>query len=174
MKASPAGRGRQRRPATRGSREDFILVALEAKERLRRHENAWKGKGLYFFVARRRESLYVRVGLMSPWEFGRDDTNDWNELCRLDWKGDPEAWGFLLWSDREGAYVPWKLSDGRTVGSPEACVDEALWRILNLDRTGTRKGRGEVLEETLRMFREVKGPEDVERISRLLDSVERP
>lgn len=93
-------------------------VRENLEERLHRHlTRHWKGR----WVAQvKYKGRYVYLSAR-PTRGG--DSSDEFQLCRLEWRGSPEAWGFAFFKYSDGRYEPSVLMDGSWAGPPEAALD---------------------------------------------------
>lgn len=127
-------RGGQGRPSMTGRKKTGRMApeaGYELRRRLKRHEEQWGAREIYFFVFLRGTRAYVRVGFLNPTVRWRGE--DWANLCRLEWIGDADRWGLSTWDSLEESYVPVQPEGGSAAGTPEACVDASLKSVFGWD-----------------------------------------
>jgi hypothetical protein len=64
-------------------------------------------------------------GYMSAWAGPGDDTDEQIPLCRIDYLGDQDEWGFALWDPATETYTPSTLRTGEPTGHPNDAFDTA-------------------------------------------------
>jgi len=52
-------------------------------------------------------------------------------LCRIQYLGDPDDWGFALYQASTGTYIDSQLPNGADTGTPKQALDTALGLYLN-------------------------------------------
>jgi hypothetical protein len=52
-------------------------------------------------------------------------------LCRIQYLGDPDNWGFALYQASTGTYIDSQLPNGADTGTPTQALDTALGLYLN-------------------------------------------
>ncbi len=126
------GRGQERRPSSpsegevstkgRGTIPEDLQKSL--RERLEAHASkAWKGRYDRLEVSFRGRFAWVDAYLLD------EETGEGEEvathLCRLEYVGRPDRWGFAFYKYSEERYERSYLPSGAMGGTPEECLDTA-------------------------------------------------
>ena len=64
-------------------------------------------------------------GYMTAWAGDGDDADEQIPLCRIEYLGDDEDWGFALYDPATEAYTPALLRTGQPRGYPNDALDTA-------------------------------------------------
>lgn len=108
------------------------------QERLESHaRTAWSERCARVKVRFHGNSVYVAAIEADPWvmpdasqaEIERIRQTP-TKLCRLDWTGNPNSWGFAFYKYSDERYEPSMTLDGSFAGSPETCFDTAAQLYL--------------------------------------------
>jgi hypothetical protein len=60
----------------------------------------------------------------------REDDNDTIKLCRIQYLGDPDDWGFAIWQASTDSHADAVLLDGKPAGHPTQALDTACTLYL--------------------------------------------
>lgn len=64
-------------------------------------------------------------GYLIAWAGEGDDNDEQIPLCRIEYLGDDEDWGFAIFDPAAGAYTPALLRTGQPAGHPSDAFDTA-------------------------------------------------
>lgn len=64
-------------------------------------------------------------GYLTAWAGDGDDNDEQIPLCRIDYLGDDEDWGFALYDPATETYTPALLRTGQPTGHPNDAFDTA-------------------------------------------------
>jgi ribosomal protein S18 acetylase RimI-like enzyme len=105
------------------------------------------------------------------------DNGDELPLCRLRDTGDPDLWGFALYTDNTGRYEDTILPTGHPAGTPEEALDWSCGLYLGAPVTA-RLARGEDLAAAVDIWRQANTargrPPTEQRIARVGDKLTDP
>jgi hypothetical protein len=64
-------------------------------------------------------------GYLTAWAGHGDDDDEQIPLCRIEYLGDPEDWGFAIYDPATETYQPALLRTGQSTGHPNDALDTA-------------------------------------------------